>query len=113
MLWVVAGNHDSPSFLNAPKELLHVLNVYVVGSITDDPADEVFVLQSGGKPEAVVCAVPYLSSMLLQRSLQEFQTSLQYLRTCPISGMPEGYDIGHLEKDRDRLKAMFPAMNTE
>jgi len=30
---VVAGNHDSPSFLNAPKELLRALNVYVVGSM--------------------------------------------------------------------------------
>ena len=29
---VVAGNHDSPSFLNAPKELLKALNVHVVGS---------------------------------------------------------------------------------
>jgi len=32
---VIVGNHDSPSFLNAPKELLSVLNVYVVGSMTD------------------------------------------------------------------------------
>ena len=32
---VIAGNHDSPSFLNAPKELLRVLNVYVLGSMTD------------------------------------------------------------------------------
>ena len=29
---VVAGNHDSPSFLNAPKELLKALDVHVVGS---------------------------------------------------------------------------------
>jgi len=28
---VVAGNHDSPSFLNAPKELLKALDVHVVG----------------------------------------------------------------------------------
>ena len=34
---VIAGNHDSPSFLNAPKELLRALNVYVVGSMTDVP----------------------------------------------------------------------------
>ena len=34
---VIAGNHDSPSFLNAPKELLRALNVYVVGSITENP----------------------------------------------------------------------------
>src|SRR5690554_1470549 len=28
---IIAGNHDSPSFLNAPKELLKVLNVHVLG----------------------------------------------------------------------------------
>jgi DNA repair exonuclease SbcCD ATPase subunit len=29
---VIAGNHDSPSFLNAPKELLKALDVHVIGS---------------------------------------------------------------------------------
>jgi exonuclease SbcD len=32
---VIAGNHDSPTFLNAPGELLRALNVYVVGYMTD------------------------------------------------------------------------------
>jgi len=57
---VIAGNHDSPSFLNAPKELLRVLNVYVVGAMTENPEDEVIVLYDGKNPEAIACAVPYL-----------------------------------------------------
>ena len=58
---VVAGNHDSPSFLNAPKELLKVLDVYVVGSSTEFLEDEVLVLRNEqDTPELVVCAVPYL-----------------------------------------------------
>ena len=57
---VTSGNHDSPSFLNAPKELLRALNVYVVGSVTESPDDEVIVLHKDDKPEAIVCAVPYL-----------------------------------------------------
>jgi len=57
---VIAGNHDSPSFLNAPKELLQTLNVYVLGSITETLEDEVIVLQKDEFPEAIVCAVPYL-----------------------------------------------------
>ncbi|MFW8600638.1 exonuclease SbcCD subunit D C-terminal domain-containing protein [Desulfobacterota bacterium M19] len=58
---VIAGNHDSPSFLNAPGELLRVLNVYVVGAMAENPEDEVFVLRDGrNRPQAVVCAVPYL-----------------------------------------------------
>ncbi|MFK5927678.1 MAG: exonuclease SbcCD subunit D C-terminal domain-containing protein [Desulfuromusa sp.] len=57
---VIAGNHDSPTFLNAPKELLRALNVYVVGSMTDALEDEVIVLYKNEQPEAIVCAVPYL-----------------------------------------------------
>jgi len=57
---IIAGNHDSPSFLNAPKELLRALNVYVVGSMTGSLDDEVIILCTDDKPEAIVCAVPYL-----------------------------------------------------
>lgn len=58
---VVAGNHDSPSFLNAPKELLKTLDVHVVGSSTEFPEDEVLVLRNEqDDPELIVCAVPYL-----------------------------------------------------
>ena len=57
---VIAGNHDSPTFLNAPGELLRALNVYVVGSMTDTLEDEVIVFYKNGQPEAIVCAVPYL-----------------------------------------------------
>ena len=58
---VVAGNHDSPSFLNAPKELLKALDVHVVGSASSCPEDEVLVLRNEqDAPELIVCAVPYL-----------------------------------------------------
>jgi DNA repair exonuclease SbcCD nuclease subunit len=58
---IVAGNHDSPSFLNAPKELLKALHVHVVGSAASSLEDEVLVLRDErGAPELIVCAVPYL-----------------------------------------------------
>lgn len=58
---VVAGNHDSPSFLDAPKELLKALDVHVVGSSAESPEEEVLVLRNAQEsPELIVCAVPYL-----------------------------------------------------
>lgn len=58
---VIAGNHDSPTFLEAPKELLRALNVHVIGSVTANLEDEVLVLEhQDGSPELIVCAVPYL-----------------------------------------------------
>ena len=41
---ITAGNHDSPSFLNAPREVLRFLNVHVVGNASASPGDEVLVL---------------------------------------------------------------------
>jgi exonuclease SbcD len=60
-LVVTAGNHDSPTFLSAPKELLRSLNIHVLASLPESPADEVLVLKDGaGEPEAIICAVPFL-----------------------------------------------------
>jgi exonuclease SbcD len=58
---ITAGNHDSPSFLNAPRELLKFLNIHVVGYASDHPAEEVVVI-AGADHEArlIVCAIPYL-----------------------------------------------------
>lgn len=58
---IIAGNHDSPSFLSAPRELLRALDVHVTGSLSGNPADEVLVLHDPeGNAELIVCAVPYL-----------------------------------------------------
>lgn len=58
---LIGGNHDSPTFLNAPRELLRALDVHVLGAISDNLEDEVVVLSdSAGEPEAVIAAVPYL-----------------------------------------------------
>ncbi len=64
---VIGGNHDSPSFLNAPKELLGALNVHVVGAMNLD--DELLICRNAeGNPEAIVCAVPYLRDRDIRQS---------------------------------------------
>lgn len=58
---ITGGNHDSPTFLDAPKNLLGALNIHVVGSATGNPEDEVLVLKGkNGATEAIVCAIPFL-----------------------------------------------------
>jgi exonuclease SbcD len=58
---ITSGNHDSPTFLDAPKELLRSFDVHVLGAATGDPVDEVRVLRDRqGSAEAIVCAVPFL-----------------------------------------------------
>lgn len=58
---VVAGNHDSPSFLDAPRKLLRALNIHVVGALAEPVSDEVIILRGfQERPELIVCAVPHL-----------------------------------------------------
>jgi exonuclease SbcD len=58
---IIGGNHDSPTFLNAPRDILKMLNVHVIGAKTDDPAEEVLRLDDkNGEPMLIVAAVPYL-----------------------------------------------------
>ena len=57
---IIAGNHDSPTFLDAPKKLLGLLNIHVRGQAVA-PDEEVLLLHgTGSQPELIVCAVPYL-----------------------------------------------------
>ena len=58
---IVAGNHDSPTFLDAPSQVLKFLNVHVIGTACDDLTDEVLVLDGAdGTPCCIIAAVPYL-----------------------------------------------------
>ncbi|MFR0875080.1 MAG: metallophosphoesterase family protein [Bilophila wadsworthia] len=66
---VVAGNHDSPSFLTAPKELLRALNVHVVGSISDDPDFRSF----GSTARTVSPSSSSAPSLISDRDIQVFE----------------------------------------
>lgn len=58
---IVAGNHDSPTFLDAPSNVLKFLNVHVIGTACDDLNNEVMVLDNtDGTPHCIIAAVPYL-----------------------------------------------------
>ncbi|WP_424108350.1 exonuclease SbcCD subunit D C-terminal domain-containing protein [Psychrobacter halodurans] len=58
---IVAGNHDSPTFLDAPSHVLKFLNVHVIGTACEDLNDEVLVLDdTDGAPHCIIAAVPYL-----------------------------------------------------
>ena len=58
---IVAGNHDSPTFLDAPSNVLKFLNVHVIGTACDDLDDEVLVLgDDNNNPHCIIAAVPYL-----------------------------------------------------
>ena len=129
---VVAGNHDSPSFLNAPRELLRALNVYVVGSINENPEAEVITLTNPANiPQAIVCAVPYLRDRDIRtveagETLDDKNTKLikgvqkHYAEVCrvaeekqaesgdiPIIGMGHIFTTGAKTVDGDGVRELY------
>jgi exonuclease SbcD len=110
---VVAGNHDSPSFLNAPKELLKALDVHVVGSSTESPEDEVLVLRNEqDAPELIVCAVPYLRDRDIR--VAEAGESVEDKERKLIEGIRTHYAaVATLaEQKREELGADIPIVGT-
>lgn len=57
---ITAGNHDSPSLLNAPKDLLKQLKIHVIGSAESDAKEVLVFPADDGSQPLIVCAVPYL-----------------------------------------------------
>lgn len=56
---ITGGNHDSPHVINAPKELLEILDIKVVGGIPESIAD-LFLEVKKDDQKVVVAAVPFL-----------------------------------------------------
>jgi DNA repair protein SbcD/Mre11 len=62
---ITGGNHDSASMLNAPKDILAMLDVAVIGGATANIEDEIIDLG-----EVIICAVPYLRDMDIRQAVQ-------------------------------------------
>ena len=106
---VTAGNHDSPSFLTAPRALLRALHIHVVGSSSPDPDDEVLVLRDEDEmPELIVCAVPYLRDRDIR--LAEAGESIEDKERKLIEGIRAHYAaVGACaERKRKELGAVPP-----
>lgn len=66
---IIGGNHDSPSMLEAPKDLLEQLNMHVVGAVPESFEEQIIELKdANGKLEAIVAAVPFLRDRDVRKS---------------------------------------------
>ena len=67
---IIGGNHDSPTFLNAPSELLKFLNIHVVGCATGNIHDEIIKLKNeDDELEGIIAAVPFLRDQDIRHSI--------------------------------------------
>ena len=106
---VTAGNHDSPSFLNAPRELLQFLNIHVVGCTSNSPEDELLVLSGPDhEPRLIVCSIPYLRDRDIRTA--EAGESLEDKERKIIEGIMAHYRMVYeaAEHKRTMLKKSVP-----
>lgn len=67
---IIAGNHDSPSFIDVPKELLSEMDISVFGIFPGmDKVEQIFVplKDATGKEVAVVAAIPFLQDRFVRQ----------------------------------------------
>jgi exonuclease SbcD len=67
---IIAGNHDSPSFIDVPKDLLSVFDMHVFGIFPGMAnIEQIFVplIDSSGKEVAVVAAIPFLQDRMVRQ----------------------------------------------
>lgn len=108
---IVGGNHDSPTLLNGPRELLHFLNIHVVGRAPDTIEDELIVLNdTNSNPELMVLAVPYLRDKDIRPS--EAGESLGDKQNKMLQGIRDHYlKLSELAEDRQKkLKEKIPVI---
>ncbi len=87
---IIAGNHDSPSFLDAPKGLLRALDIHVIGSSATPVEEQVLLLDDPqGQSALIVCAVPYLRDRDIR--LSEAGESIEEKSRKLIQGMADHY----------------------
>ena len=72
---ITGGNHDSVGVLNAPSEILDVLDIHVIGGAKDPIVEEVIEINNAkGELQLVVAAVPFLRDRDLRNIEQNVTT---------------------------------------
>ncbi len=102
---IIAGNHDSPTFLEAPRQILALLDVHVIGTAGARLEDEIVTLRDrNGEVELIVGAVPYLRARDLQ-DLQPGENPDQHGQRVVEAVMQHHAAVGALVLEQRRLLA--------
>ncbi|MCH2226201.1 MAG: exonuclease SbcCD subunit D C-terminal domain-containing protein [Candidatus Caenarcaniphilales bacterium] len=87
---IISGNHDSPSFISAPQNILKSLDIHLVGTVTGNYEDElVEIKDKNGDVELLVCAVPYLRDKDVRKS--QAGESIEEKSEKLVAGIKEHY----------------------
>jgi len=80
---LTGGNHDSPTMLNAPQEVLRELDIHIIGGLPVDISEAIIPIKNQeNQTELVIAALPYLRDADLRTANQgnSYQDRLEALR---------------------------------
>ena len=87
---IVAGNHDSPAHLEAPRQILRSLGAQVIGTMPAEAAETLVMLPNATAPRLVVAAVPFLRDRDLRLG-QSGQSAVEIQHSL-VAGIQRRYD---------------------
>jgi exonuclease SbcD len=96
---LTGGNHDSPHVINAPKELLEILDIKVVGGVPDT-ISELFLEIEVENQKVVVAAVPFLRDKDIRNVApgESYDDKIELIRhgiASYFKGVNEYYNTNH------------------
>lgn len=89
-LLVIAGNHDSPALLEAPRQALAALKTHVHGFLGDEPEERIVWLPDEQTPRVAVAMVPFLRDRDLR--VGRAGEDAKAIRKQLIAGIKQRYD---------------------
>ena len=107
---IVAGNHDSPAFLDAPAGLLSSMHVHVTGRARAPEEEVLNLCGADGETELIVCAVPFLRDRDLYRAKDG--DGMDERDRLMAEGMKEHYRLAAEAAERLRAGRKVPILAT-
>ncbi len=89
-LVLVAGNHDSPTQLEAPRQALKALRTHVVGTAHLEPSARILPLPSAEAPRVVLAMLPFLRDRDIRQD--KSGESAAEIRKALTTGIQRIYD---------------------
>ncbi len=79
---LTGGNHDSPTVLNAPAELLKAFDISVTGGATEELTD-MFVTVGKNNEKIVVATIPFLKDRDIRKSVagETYATKIEQIKS--------------------------------
>jgi len=79
---LTGGNHDSPTVLNAPAELLKAFDISVTGGATEELAD-MFITVEKNSEKLVVATIPFLKDRDIRKSAagESYATKIEQIKS--------------------------------